>query len=335
MTSMRPDSLDVEARAKALAQKIDALRRQIGSRILGQDRLIEDLTVGLLAGGHILLEGMPGLGKTRLVQTLAEGLGLAFARIQFTPDLMPADVTGTRIVEQRERGLEFRFQPGPLFANLVLADEINRATPKTQSALLEAMQEATVTVGETTHRLPKPFHVVATQNPIELEGTFPLPEAQLDRFLLHLVVERPDTDSLVAILEATTGLEAAPFEPVLRGDEVLEFQQLARQVLVSRRLVRYVAELVRATDPRDPAADDRTRRLVRYGASPRAGQAILLGAKVRALCSGRPSIVREDLDATALAALRHRIVPSFEAEEGSIVELLPSWQAVADRRSPD
>ncbi len=335
MTSTQADSRDVEARAKALAQKIGELRRRIGSRILGQDRLIEDLTVGLLAGGHVLLEGVPGLGKTRLVQTLAEGLGLAFSRIQFTPDLMPADVTGTRIVEQRERGLEFRFQPGPLFANLVLADEINRATPKTQSALLEAMQEATVTVGETTHRLPRPFHVVATQNPIELEGTFPLPEAQLDRFLFHLVVERPDTDSLVAILEATTGVGSASFDPVLSGEEMLEFQHLARQVLVSRRLVRYVAELIRATDPRDPESDDRTKRLVRYGASPRAGQAILLGAKVRALCSGRPSVVREDLDATALAALRHRIVPSFEAEEGSIVELLPHWQEVADRRSRD
>jgi MoxR-like ATPase len=335
MTSTRTDSIAVEARAKALAGKVLELRRRIGSRILGQDTLIEDLTVGLLAGGHVLLEGMPGLGKTRLVQTLAEGLGLEFSRIQFTPDLMPADVTGTRIVEQRERGLEFRFQPGPLFSNLVLADEINRATPKTQSALLEAMQEGTVTVGETTHRLPRPFHVVATQNPIELEGTFPLPEAQLDRFLFHLIVERPDTESLVAILEATTGLSDASFEPALAGDEVLEFQSLARQVLVSRRLVRYVAELVRATDPRDPEADPGTRRMVRYGASPRAGQAILLGAKVRALCDGRPSIVREDLDATALAALRHRIVPSFEAEEGSILELLPLWQETAERRTRD
>ena len=335
MTRTTTDSPDIEVRAKALAQKVGVLRQRIGSRILGQDRLIEDLTVGLLAGGHILLEGMPGLGKTKLVQTLAEGLGLAFSRIQFTPDLMPADVTGTRIVEQRERGLEFRFQPGPLFANLVLADEINRATPKTQSALLEAMQEATVTVGETTHRLPRPFHVVATQNPIELEGTFPLPEAQLDRFLFHLVVERPDTDSLVAILEATTGVGSEAFEPALSGDEVVEFQQLARQVLVSRRLVRYVAELVRATDPRDAAADGDTRRLVRYGASPRAGQAILLGAKVRALCSGRPSIVREDLDKTTLAALRHRIVPSFEADDASIARLVPQWQDIADRRAGD
>jgi MoxR-like ATPase len=325
----------VEARARELAGRVAELRRQIGQRILGQERLIEDLTVGVLAGGHVLLEGMPGLGKTQLVHALAEGLGLRFSRIQFTPDLMPADVTGTRIVEQREGGLSFRFQPGPLFANLVLADEINRATPKTQSALLEAMQEGSVTVGETTHRLVRPFHVIATQNPIELEGTFPLPEAQLDRFLFQLIVARPDVDSLCEILEATTGNASTAIEPALSGEEVVEFQQLAREVICGRHLVRLIAELIRATDPDDPDADEETRQVVRYGASPRAGQAILLGAKVRALCDGRPSVDRADLEACALPALRHRIVRTFEAEtsDRAVEELLPRWLETARRRA--
>ena len=329
------DAIEVEGQARQLAARVEALRARIAARILGQRHLIDDLTVGVLAGGHVLLEGMPGLGKTRLVHALADGLGVRFGRIQFTPDLMPADVTGTRIVEPRDGAVGFRFQPGPLFANLVLADEINRATPKTQSALLEAMQEGSVTVGETTHRLPRPFHVVATQNPIELEGTYPLPEAQLDRFIFQLIVERPDVDSLVDILDATTGSTAVEIEPAMTGDEVLAFQRLARDVLCARHLVRFVAELIRATDPADPEASDETRRFVRFGASPRAGQAILLGAKVRALCDARPAIEREDLEACAMPALRHRIIRTFDAdsEERDVASLLPGWLAAARRRA--
>jgi MoxR-like ATPase len=328
-------SVALERRVRELTPKVQQLRESLGATILGQSRLIEDLTVGLLAGGHVLLEGLPGLGKTRLVHTLASALGLQFSRIQFTPDLMPSDITGTRIVEEHERGLAFRFQPGPLFANLVLADEINRATPKTQSALLEAMQEGSVTVGETTHPLPRPFTVVATQNPIEFEGTFPLPEAQLDRFLFHLVVERPAVDDLVAILDATTGVEAAAPEPVLTGPEVQELQRLVREALCAPQLLRWVAELLRATDPRDPEASDDTRRLVRYGASPRAGQAIVLAAKTRALLAGRPSVDRADLRACLLPALRHRVVLAFEAEaeDRDVASLLPEWVEIADRRA--
>ncbi len=328
-------SVALQRRVEELAPRVKALRANVRRTILGQDRLIEDLTVGLIAGGHVLLEGLPGLGKTRLVHTLAGALGLQYSRIQFTPDLMPSDVTGTRIVEEHGDSLAFRFQPGPLFANLVLADEINRATPKTQSALLEAMQEASVTVGETTHRLPKPFAVVATQNPIEFEGTFPLPEAQLDRFLFHLVVPRPSVPDVVAILDATTGVEPEPPPPVLTGAEVLELQRLVREILCGPHLLRWVAELLRATDPRDPEAPETTRRLVRYGASPRAGQAIVLAGKTRALLAGRPSVDRADLDACILPALRHRVVLAFEAEaeDRDVASLLPEWLTLADRRA--
>ena len=315
--------VDFESRVKALAARVKDLRARLASRVLGQERLIEDVLVGVLAGGHVLIEGLPGLGKTRLVHSLAAALGLDFARIQFTPDLMPADITGTRIVDEHEKGLAFRFQPGPIFANLVLADEINRATPKTQSALLEAMQEGSVTVGDTTHRLPRPFTVVATQNPIELEGTFPLPEAQLDRFLFHVVVAAPSVDALVEILDATTRGADTELEPLLSGAEVAEIQALAREIACGKHILRYAAEIVAATSP----TTDSGATYVRFGASPRAAQAMILGAKVRAMLAGRELVQTADVDACALPALRHRVMLTFEAEAaGETVErLLPGW----------
>lgn len=325
------DSQALEDRAQQLVNRVQVLREEIGKALIGQDDLIFDLLTALLAGGHILLEGLPGLGKTLLVKSLASSLGLSFARIQFTPDLMPADITGTRIVEDIGGRLEFRFQKGPLFANLVLADEINRTTPKTQSALLEAMQEGSVTVADQTHILPQPFTVVATQNPIELEGTFPLPEAQLDRFLFHLLVPTPNKQDMVKILSATTTNAQPNLQPVLCGEEILEFKQLARQILCGQHLCEYVAEILRATDPEQPDASSHTKRLVRYGASPRAGQAIILAAKVRTLLDGRPAIAKDDLDHCMLPALRHRVVLSFEAEAENcrVADLLPEWQKAA------
>lgn len=321
-------------RSLELAGRIRDLSAELNRVILGQDELIADLLIGLLAGGHVLLEGLPGLGKTRLVQCLAAGLGLQPSRVQFTPDLMPADVTGTRIVDDRGRERVFRFEPGPIFGNIVLADEINRATPRTQSALLEAMQEGAVTVAGERHALPRPFAVIATQNPIELEGTYPLPEAQLDRFLFKLEVRTPDVDAMVKILAATTSGAQTPVAAALTGEECVEFQGLARQVVCGDHLLRYVAEVLEASHP-ERSADEATRRLVRYGASARAGQAVILGAKVRALLDGRPSIQQADIDACLVPALRHRIVLTFEAEaEGaSVAELVPAWSDVAATRA--
>ncbi|MGE3878223.1 MAG: AAA family ATPase [Planctomycetota bacterium] len=327
------DAKALAQRATALAEKVGTLRAAIARVIVGQDRLIEDLVVGVLARGHVLLEGLPGLGKTKLAHTIATGLGLQFSRIQFTPDLMPSDITGTRVVEQRDGTLAFRFEPGPLFAQFVLADEINRATPKTQSALLEAMQEGSVTVADRTHRLPQPFTVVATQNPIELEGTFPLPEAQLDRFLFKLTVPTPDSADLVRILTATTGAPEAEFATVLTPAEVVEVQSLARRVVCGEHLLRFVAELVAATNPKARSASASTREAVRFGASPRAAQAIVVGAKVRALLDARPVVEIGDIEACALAALRHRVHLSFEAiaTDRSVDDLLPEWMASAKR----
>jgi len=319
----------LKARAAELAARVTALREELGRLVIGQEVLIRDLVLGVLAGGHVLLEGLPGLGKTLLVRSLARGLGLDFSRVQFTPDLMPSDVTGTLVVEERQGERAFRFQRGPLFASLVLADEINRATPKTQSALLEAMQEASVTVAGTTHRLPEPFHVVATQNPIELEGTFPLPEAQLDRFLFKLEVAQPAVDAMVRILDATTGSAPKDVQPQLGPAEVCELQAMVRQVLCGSHLLRFVAELLQATQP----TAKETGRYVRFGASARAGQAIVLGAKVHALLAGRAAVERQDLETCLLPALRHRVLLSFEAEaEGlRVADLLPRWTAVAEK----
>lgn len=324
----------IEKRTQELLGHVAALRNRLRTVVIGQDALIDDLITALLAGGHVLLEGLPGLGKTLLVRTLAQGLGLPFARIQFTPDLMPSDVTGTQVLDDTDGRRSFRFQAGPLFAGLVLADEINRATPKTQSALLEAMQEHSVTVAGTTHALPTPFHVVATQNPIELEGTFPLPEAQLDRFLFRLSVETPSAEAMVKILAATTAGASPAGDKVLAREDVGELQKLVRDVLCGTHLLRFVAELVLATHPEQSGATERTTRFVRYGASARAGQAIVLGAKARALLAGRPAVVREDIDACLLPALGHRVLLRFEAEAERVTQsdLLPEWINSAERR---
>ncbi len=325
----------VQRRAATLLARVDSLRQQLRKSVIGQEALIDDLLVAILAGGHVLLEGLPGLGKTLLVRSLGRGLGLEFARIQFTPDLMPSDATGTQVIDDEDGRRTFRFQRGPLFAGFVLADEINRATPKTQSALLEAMQEHSITVAGTTHRLPDPFHVVATQNPIELEGTFPLPEAQLDRFLFRLDVKTPTVDAMTRILGATTGGAEAVVEVHLQAEDLRELQLLVREVLCGTHLLRFVAELVLATHPDHANSDERTRRFVRYGASARAGQAIVLGSKARALLAGRPAVVLADIEACLLPALRHRVLFGFEAdaERIRVDDLLPIWRNAAERRT--
>jgi MoxR-like ATPase len=290
------------------------IEAEVGRYIVGQREVIRHTLICLLAGGHVLLEGVPGLGKTMLVRTLAKVLDLRFARIQFTPDLMPADIVGTDILEEREDGRrEFRFRPGPVFTNLLLADEINRATPKTQSALLEAMQERTVTVASRSYPLEPPFMVLATQNPIEMEGTYPLPEAQLDRFLFKINVAFPGAGELVEILNRTTGA-AEPQVSVVAGREtLLAMGEIARQVPVASPVADYAARLIVATHPESKEAPEIVRRYVRYGASPRGAQALILGGKVTALLAGRFNVAFEDLRAVAPAALRHRILLNFEA----------------------
>ncbi|HTD48184.1 MAG TPA: MoxR family ATPase [bacterium] len=298
-----------------LRSACEALRGELARVIVGQREALDLVVIALLAGGHVLLEGVPGLGKTLLVRTLAQTLDLRFSRIQFTPDLMPADILGTNLVVQDDAGRRrFEFQPGPIFAQIVLADEINRATPKTQSALLEAMQEHAVTVAGESRRLEEPFFVLATQNPIEMEGTYPLPEAQLDRFLLKLRVPFPSLEDLQGIIDRTTG----PDEPVVRrvadGAAVRRMQALARQVPVAGHVREYAARLVLATHPESDGACALAGRFVRHGASPRGMQALILAGKVRALTLGRFNVAIEDLRALALPALRHRIILNFEGE---------------------
>jgi len=291
------------------------IEAEIGKYIVGQREVVRHTLLCLVGGGHALLEGVPGLGKTMLVRTLARVLELDFARIQFTPDLMPADIVGTDILEETEdRRREFRFQPGPVFTNLLLADEINRATPKTQSALLEAMQERTVTVANCSYPLEPPFLVLATQNPIEMEGTYPLPEAQLDRFLFKINVEFPAADELIEILNRTTGETEPEIGVVADGATVLAMGELARQVPVASPVADYAARLTIATHPESDAAPEMVRQYVRYGASPRAAQALILGGKVTALLAGRYNVAFEDLRAVAPAALRHRILLNFEGQ---------------------
>jgi len=294
------------------ATRIEA---EVGKIIVGQREVVRHVLICLIAGGHALLEGVPGLGKTMLVRTLARVLDLKFARIQFTPDLMPADIIGTDILEEAEDGRrEFRFQPGPVFTNLLLADEINRATPKTQSALLEAMQECTVTVANRSYTLEPPFLVLATQNPIEMEGTYPLPEAQLDRFLFKVNVEYPSSQELVEILNRTTGEVEPEVGLVADGGAVLAMGALARQVPVASPVSGYAARLVIATHPESESAPEMVRRYVRYGSSPRGAQALILGGKATALLAGRYNVAFEDLRAVASAALRHRILLNFEGQ---------------------
>ena len=295
------------------------IEKELARVIVGQQELVRFTLIAMIAGGHVLLEGQPGLGKTVLVRSLSGALDLDFARIQFTPDLMPADVTGTHIVSEDETGRRrFEFQPGPLFTNLLLADEINRATPKTQSALLEAMQERQVTVGDRTRPLPAPFFVLATQNPIELEGTYPLPEAQLDRFFFKLLVPFPEASDLAEIARRTTGAVEASLHPVANGEELAGMSLLAREVPVADPVMEQAVELLLSTHPEQSSAPDEVRRYVRWGASPRGLQTLVLGGRIRALLEGRYNLAIEDLEAVAAPALRHRIFLNFEADAAGV-----------------
>ena len=305
MTEMNPD------RYAAAAAAIEA---QVGKVIVGQAGVVRGVLICLLCEGHALLEGVPGLGKTMLLRTLADAVDVEFARVQFTPDLMPADIVGTQVLESAEHGgRDFRFRPGPVFANLVLADEINRATPKTQSALLEAMQEQSVTVGGVTRPLPRPFLVMATQNPLEMEGTYPLPEAQLDRFLLKIHVPMPPAEELMTILERTTGTHRARVEPAAGGHDIAAMVALTRQVPIADHVARYAVDLVVSSHPQHASAPELVRRYVRFGSSPRGAQSIVLASKAAALLDARPSCSVADVRATAHSALRHRLVLGYEA----------------------
>jgi MoxR-like ATPase len=296
-----------------------AIEAEVGQVIIGQAEVVRGVLTCLLAGGHALLEGIPGLGKTLLVRTIGEALDLSFSRVQFTPDLMPADITGTSILRDTTEGMRsLEFQPGPLFANLVLADEVNRATPKTQSALLEAMQERRVTAGRTTHTLPEPFFVLATQNPIEMEGTYPLPEAQLDRFLFKLTVPYPTEDDLLRIAQVTTGANMPRPTRVATGATLLELMHFAREVPAAESVMRFAVRIVRRTNPETPDAPAEVRRFARYGSSPRGLQSLVLGAKVRALLEGRYNVAFEDIRAVSMPALRHRVILGFEADAEGI-----------------
>jgi MoxR-like ATPase len=315
--AMASTAPDIEAVAETVAQ----VRAEIAKAIVGQSEVVEGVLIAMLAGGHVLLEGVPGLGKTMLVRTLAQTLALKYSRIQFTPDLMPADVIGTTVIhENGDGGKMLRFQPGPLFANLLLADEINRTTPKTQSALLEAMQEKQVTVGGITHLLDEPFLVIATQNPLEMEGTYPLPEAQLDRFLFKLRVPFPQREELHDILDRTTQRAEVSVNAVLTGSQILELRQTVRSVPIAPHVQDYVVQLVLATHP-ETAANSVAAKYIRYGSSPRGAQTLILGGKVRALLEGRFNVSIEDVQALMLSSLRHRIILNFEAH--------------ADGRTPD
>jgi MoxR-like ATPase len=336
MTSTASPSSDVEQLAH-LGRSVEQLRAQVSRRIVGQQEVVNGILTAILAGGHALLIGVPGLAKTLMVSTVAEALKLSFNRVQFTPDLMPSDITGTEIIEEdlTTGKRAFRFVHGPIFANVVLADEINRTPPKTQAALLQAMQEHEVTVGGQTYHLPEPFFVLATQNPIEQEGTYPLPEAQLDRFMLELRVGYPTRTEEEAIVEQTTGVRPAQLDSVLDAEAVRAMQQLVRRIPVSKQLVRAAVSLARMTRPADGDAPPFVREFVEWGAGPRASQYLVLGAKARAALAGRPMADLDDVRTVALPVLRHRVVTNFAAEaagrtnEDVVKELLATsnWMA--------
>ncbi|MGE5629515.1 MAG: AAA family ATPase [Caulobacteraceae bacterium] len=314
-----------------IIETVKNVEAEVGKAIIGQKDIIRQVLISVLAGGNVLLEGVPGLGKTQLVKTLARVMDLSFSRIQFTPDLMPADVMGTNIIVKDEIGnSRFEFQKGPVFANLVLADEINRATPKTQSALLEAMQEQTVTVGKTTYSLPKPFMVLATQNPIEMEGTYPLPEAQMDRFIFKLSVKFPSFDELKNIVDITTTNKVTELQKVINGDVILDMRNIIREVPIAKPVKEYALRVVLGTHPENTDSPESSRKYIRFGASPRAAQAIITASKARALMEGRYNVSFEDIKYVAYPSLRHRFFLNFDAvadgvtTDGLISELLES-----------
>src|SRR5438552_3178794 len=309
---------DIIAEAKLFRDRFAKVQSEIGKIIVGQLDVVQGVLTCLFVGGHVLLEGVPGLGKTLLVRTLAQVLDLKFSRVQFTPDLMPSDILGTNIITEHEGRRQFAFQSGPIFAQIMLADEINRATPKTQSALLEAMQEHSVTIAGTVHKLEEPFFVLATQNPIEQEGTYPLPEAQLDRFFFKLIVNYSGREEMATILDRTTRNEWPQPERVMAGDEIRTWQGLVREVLVAPPVQDYAIRLVMATHPQGEFATADTNRFFRFGASPRGAQAVVLAAKVRALLEGRYNVSFEDIRRVYLPALRHRILLNFEAQAENI-----------------
>lgn len=312
-------SSEPQISVEGFRQTVAAIEQEVGKVIVGQQQLVRHLVLTLLGGGNALLEGAPGLGKTLLINTLADVIHCSFSRIQFTPDLMPADIVGTTVISSDEANqLYFRFEPGPIFANIVLSDEINRATPKTQSALLEAMQERRVTVSRTTYELEQPFFVLATQNPIEMEGTYPLPEAQLDRFFFHIQVDYPSHADLIEIANRTTGAKESSPAMVTSGATILAMQRLARQVPIAQHLVAYAASLLEATHPQNSGAPDLVRRYVRYGASPRGLQAMIIAAKILALIDGRYTVDYLDLHNAMLPALRHRLILNFEGQAEGI-----------------
>ncbi len=311
-----------EENIQRFSQNCENIFKQIRRDVIGQEEVVEGVVVAMIAGGNVLLEGVPGVGKTRLVRSLGRVFDMPFSRIQFTPDLMPADVTGTNIIVKDEKGnSSFQFQPGPVFSNIVLADEINRATPKTQSALLEAMQEHTVTVMGVSRKMKEPFFVLATQNPVEQDGTYPLPEAQMDRFMFKLIVPNPGLDELMQIVDMTQKTMAEVAEPACSGEQLLEMRATANQIPVAEDVMRYAMTLCAATQPDGECASETAKKYVRLGASPRAGQALISAAKVKALMKGRYNVSYADVDSLAIPVLRHRMKLNFEA--------------IADRVSPD
>ncbi len=325
------ETVSYEVQVKTLTHKLELVRREVGRVIVGQEEVVEGVLIALIAGGHALLEGVPGLGKTTLLRTLGRAMQLKDSRIQFTPDLMPADIVGSMVLENDSLGSKhLRFEPGPVFAHLVLADEINRATPRTQSALLEAMQERTVTSGNTTHPLEEPFLVMATQNPLEMEGTYPLPEAQLDRFLLKILVNYPSQAELETIVERSMAPEQPSVQRVVERAEILDLRRASQAVLVAPHVRNLAIEFVLATQPGNEKAHPLAQQYIRYGSSPRGAQALLLGGRVRALLRGRLNVSTDDVQALALPALRHRVILNFDAHaegktaDGVLAEILDS-----------
>ncbi len=320
MSDSNPAANEDSVAAEKLVAACDAIRQQVGRVVVGQDDVIEQLLIAILASGHCLLEGVPGLAKTLMVRTLAESMHLTFRRIQFTPDLMPGDITGTEIIQEDPQTghRQFVFEKGPVFTQMLLADEINRTPPKTQAALLEAMQEHEVTAAGKTYHLDEPFFVLATQNPIEQEGTYPLPEAQRDRFLFHVVVDYPSRDQEEEIVDRTTGTFDSTVEAVVSGDEIIEYQKTVRRVPLPQHVKDWVLDAVRAVRPRDESSKPWAKELIEWGPGPRASQQLVLAAKARALIHGRPHVTIEDVEVLAHPVLRHRIVPTFAAEADGI-----------------